>query len=57
MNYSRVMVINMDNKKKFDKCIEYSQTGYCCDAHPSCRGCDYNLPDDVYVSFGGKLSK
>ncbi len=45
----------MNDKEKFDNCKKYSQLGYLCDIHPGCRNCEYNLPDEVYVSFGGKL--
>lgn len=46
---------NASDKIKFDKCQEQSQTGYCCDAHPGCVGCPYDIPNDIYVKFGGKL--
>ena len=45
----------MNDKEKFENCKDHAQTGYCCDAHPGCRECPYDLPDDVYVSLGGKL--
>jgi hypothetical protein len=45
----------MDNKTKFEKCQEHMQTGILCDAYPTCSGCIYQLPDEVYISFGGKI--
>ncbi len=45
------------DKIKFDRCKEYAQLGFLCDTHPGCHMCPYSLPDDVYVSFGGKLKK
>ncbi len=47
----------LSDQEKFEKCNEYRLLGYLCDIHPGCRGCEYNLPDEVFVALGGKLQR
>jgi hypothetical protein len=47
--------VSDEDKVKFEKCQEYRQLGYLCDIYPTCDGCKYQIPDDVYAALGGKL--
>jgi hypothetical protein len=49
------MIISNEDKIKFEKCQEYRQLGYLCDIYPTCKGCGYQIPDNIYVALGGKL--
>ncbi len=51
------MKISEEDKIKYEKCREHMQIGYLCDAHPTCRGCEYQISDEIYVALGGKLIK
>lgn len=51
------MKIDNENKTKFEKCQEHRQIGYLCDAYPTCSGCSYDIPSEIYIALGGKMIK
>lgn len=51
------MEITEEDKTKFNECQEHRQIGYLCDAHPTCKGCPYQVSDEIYIALGGKMVK
>ena len=51
----RTSYISMQYRNKFESCAEHRQIGYLCDSHPTCEGCSFVIPDNVYKMLGGSV--
>jgi len=49
--------ITDEDREKFEKCQDHRQIGYLCDTYPICKGCSYQISDEIYIALGGKMVK